>query len=216
MTWPIWCSLISDELHGSHPDAKSRRSLSFSTPRTNPKSRLAGFAASPLTPGQSPALGRMPSLDSPITSRGRVISDDMDDSFGNPLQLSLTEEDGEADLVIDEGEDKENQGVRASKKRTQDDMFQGLSDDEEDPLVDEGAMPDIGEYYSVINDSFKIHVEGLVQERRNSSVLAMELRLYYINPLMYSQLKPHTSPMNVSVVCEFKIWTTILIRLWHH
>ena len=160
----------------------------------------------------------MPSLDSPITSRGRVISDDMDDSFGNPLQLSLTEEDGEADLVIDEGEDKENQGVRASKKRTQDDMFQGLSDDEEDPLVDEGAMPNIGQYYSVISNNFKIHVSGLVQERCNSSALAIELRHSCINPSMYSQLRPHSSLMNAKlcVFREVKMWTDDLIRLRHH
>ena len=31
-----------------------------------------------------------------------------------------------------------------------------------------------------------VHVDGLVQERRNSKALAMELRLSCTNPLMYS------------------------------
>ena len=36
-------------------------------------------------------------------------------------------------------------------------------------------------------DSYGIaHINGLVQERRNSSALAMELRLSYTNPSIYS------------------------------
>ena len=34
-----------------------------------------------------------------------------------------------------------------------------------------------------------LHVDGLVQERRNSSVLAVELRLSYSNPSMYTSKK---------------------------
>ena len=33
-------------------------------------------------------------------------------------------------------------------------------------------------------DQIHVYVDGLVQERRNSSVLARELRLSYINPSM--------------------------------
>ena len=37
------------------------------------------------------------------------------------------------------------------------------------------------------------YIEGLVQERRNSSALAMELRFPCINPLIYTKKYAHGS-----------------------
>ena len=41
---------------------------------------------------------------------------------------------------------------------------------------------------NMLLDSSYLHIDGLVQERRNSSALAMELRLSCTNPSIYKHL----------------------------
>ena len=43
------------------------------------------------------------------------------------------------------------------------------------------------------------YIDGLVQERRNSSALAMELRLTCTNPSILSQDPPLTSPLAIKL-----------------
>ena len=51
-------------------------------------------------------------------------------------------------------------------------------------------------------------IDGLVQERRNSSALAMELRLSCINPLIWSNFFKILTADIIQPTCRGEIWNT--------
>ena len=51
------------------------------------------------------------------------------------------------------------------------------------------------------------HIDGLMQERRNSSPLAMELRLSCINPLIWNHLK-----LSIQFIIQFKNSTELFVQ----
>ena len=56
------------------------------------------------------------------------------------------------------------------------------------------------------------HIDGLVQERRNSNVLAMELRLSCINPSISDESKEiATTTKQITTNCMYIIWDTLHI-----
>ena len=72
-----------------------------------------------------------------------------------------------------------------------------ISGEDVSEAKDEGVLRSIiesGEGYSSPNDGAEVkgtdatHIDGLVQERRNSSALAMELHLACTNPLICKHL----------------------------
>ena len=61
------------------------------------------------------------------------------------------------------------------------------------------------------------HIDGFMQERRNSSALAMELRLPFTKPLIYSKfLTPQLSFWSINVLWWIHTFRDVLGgRLWH-
>ena len=67
---------------------------------------------------------------------------------------------------------------------------------------------------TIIYDTGK-HIDGLVQERRNSSALVMELRLACTNPLICNCIKSYEERRGIVVVALFTCHTLPKCNLYH-